>query len=513
MTSDDASSGPARRSWTDLYLGPTPDYRDDVLRADRPHAAAARLDLPGRWLPMVEIADHPPASRGCPGGRSPRPCSSSCSSPPRRRSTSVLVGEVPGSVRRGQERADRLCRVRPGVRGEPVDGRKPQGRDRGRRDRRDRSALHPRRAAGHLRDAVHGDRYGSRDALDGQRRWLRPRPADHRATPDDLVRAVARRAVDRVRVVDRRHGIDLVRKSRRLGRRTLDLGVPVGSIAFRPPDGKQLLFTGASLSAHADEIYLVNADGTGLRPVVKAGSEVYTDAVWSADGTHVLYSWADEPLHIIAADGAGDRVLRRARPAGSAGRRSRPTARRSSSSAPTTPTGSSTSIVRADGTGSPVDITGAVLETGSRYQWSPDSTVILARPNEISSQQQLWDPTTGQAPIAPWPRRATRPGGDSRPSSGRVDAVPVDAPTRPDEIACHRLLGLPPGSGARRWTRDRTMSDIGLQVDSDRLVVDGSTGWASAHTYVTYRAARSTIRVRLQSRIGAAPWGDVRSRW
>ncbi len=53
------------------------------------------------------------------------------------------------------------------------------------------------------------------------------------------------------------------------------------------------------------------------------------------------------------------------------------------------------------------------------------------------------------------------------------------------------------------------MSDIGLQVDSDRLVVDGSTGWASAHTYVTYRAARSTIRVRLQSRIGAAPWGDV----
>ena len=137
--------------------------------------------------------------------------------------------------------------------------------------------------------------------------------------------------------------------------------------------------------------------------MVKAGSEVYTDAVWSADGTHVLYSWADEPLHIIAADGTGDRVLRSGATGWERWPQVSPDGTKIVLQRADDADGMVTSIVRADGTGSPVDITGAVLETGSRYQWSPDSTMILARPNEISSQQQLWDPTTGQATIAPWP--------------------------------------------------------------------------------------------------------------
>ena len=54
------------------------------------------------------------------------------------------------------------------------------------------------------------------------------------------------------------------------------------------------------------------------------------------------------------------------------------------------------------------------------------------------------------------------------------------------------------------------MSYIDLQVDSDRLAVDGATGRASAHTYITYRATSDRVRVRLESRIGTAgPWGHV----
>ncbi len=233
-------------------------------------------------------------------------------------------------------------------------------------------------------------------------------PADHRATPGHhLVRALARRAVDRVRVVDRRHGIDLVRESRRLGppdarswrSRRLDRVPPAGRQAARC---SRALRSALTPTRSTWSTRMARAFDPSSRPA----SEVYTDAVWSADGTHVLYSWADNPCTSSPPTAPMTASSGRARPAGSARRRSRPMARRSSSSAPTTLTGWSRASSGPTGPAPPVDITGAVLETGSRYQWSPDSTVILARPNEISSQQQLWDPTTGQARIAPWPAQS-----------------------------------------------------------------------------------------------------------
>ncbi len=54
------------------------------------------------------------------------------------------------------------------------------------------------------------------------------------------------------------------------------------------------------------------------------------------------------------------------------------------------------------------------------------------------------------------------------------------------------------------------MSHIDLRVDSNRLICDGAAGRSSTHTWITYRAARATDRVRIQSRLGTtAPWGDV----
>ncbi len=54
------------------------------------------------------------------------------------------------------------------------------------------------------------------------------------------------------------------------------------------------------------------------------------------------------------------------------------------------------------------------------------------------------------------------------------------------------------------------MSHIDLRVDSNRLICDGAAGRGSTHTWITYRAARATDRVKIQSRLGTtAPWGDV----
>ena len=43
----------------DLYLGPSPDYRDDVLAAATAKRQRPAWTFPGRWLPMADIADRP----------------------------------------------------------------------------------------------------------------------------------------------------------------------------------------------------------------------------------------------------------------------------------------------------------------------------------------------------------------------------------------------------------------------------------------------------------------------
>ncbi len=43
----------------DLYLGPTPDYRDEVLAAATDTRQRPAWTFPGRWLPMADIASRP----------------------------------------------------------------------------------------------------------------------------------------------------------------------------------------------------------------------------------------------------------------------------------------------------------------------------------------------------------------------------------------------------------------------------------------------------------------------
>ncbi len=43
----------------DLYLGPTPDYRDEVLATATRSRQRPAWAIPGRWIPMADIASRP----------------------------------------------------------------------------------------------------------------------------------------------------------------------------------------------------------------------------------------------------------------------------------------------------------------------------------------------------------------------------------------------------------------------------------------------------------------------
>jgi TolB protein len=187
------------------------------------------------------------------------------------------------------------------------------------------------------------------------------------------------------------------------GLHTLDLGVPVGTLAFQPPDGRQILFNGGG-TIHSGELYLVNTDGTNLRKLVSLPNQLYSDPVWSPDGSQIAYA-DDGTVHIMAADGSDDHVLYTGTgwhgwpkwsPDGT-----RLVVQGDDGTKPVV------LVVRVDGTGQPVAIQTQLGPDGASYEWSPDSSVIFARPNQAPQdlQQQLWDPVTGAVKVAPWPAR------------------------------------------------------------------------------------------------------------
>jgi cysteine-rich repeat protein len=77
------------------------------------------------------------------------------------------------------------------------------------------------------------------------------------------------------------------------------------------PDGSRIAFRygGDSVSCAGDPtIYVINANGTGLMPVLQA--EINGGLTWSRDGSHIVYT-AGNPrtLRIVNADGTGDASL------------------------------------------------------------------------------------------------------------------------------------------------------------------------------------------------------------
>ena len=82
-----------------------------------------------------------------------------------------------------------------------------------------------------------------------------------------------------------------------------DLGIDLGDVQWRPNhDQLNVLRGGPNLGS-----YLVNADGTGLRPVGAASVSAY--GVWSPDGSTIAYDASDERIHLLNVDTGADREL------------------------------------------------------------------------------------------------------------------------------------------------------------------------------------------------------------
>jgi TolB protein len=91
------------------------------------------------------------------------------------------------------------------------------------------------------------------------------------------------------------------------------------------PDGSRVLFTRSHTDSLGDDLFSVQADGTGLRQLTNCDSECWSDesAAWSADGRHIAFTRATGPLppagvqpskvavYVMNADGRGIRQVTR----------------------------------------------------------------------------------------------------------------------------------------------------------------------------------------------------------
>jgi Tol biopolymer transport system component len=81
-------------------------------------------------------------------------------------------------------------------------------------------------------------------------------------------------------------------------------GIGEDEIATWSPDGKQLVF-GAKLDVGPDELYIVNADGTGKHKLGASGF----GPDWSPDGKRILFATPEGLVATLGVDGRGLRTL------------------------------------------------------------------------------------------------------------------------------------------------------------------------------------------------------------
>ena len=191
----------------------------------------------------------------------------------------------------------------------------------------------------------------------------------------------------------------------------LDAAVNPDYIAFRPPYGREILFR--SLIGLKYGLFVMDADGANVRTLIEPTNSVdlsqdLNNATYSADGSQIFYQrWFPDSIQlwVMNADGTDPHEFF---PEPGPGWDGVPTV---------SPDGrwlvywhviedgratQHVSVVRADGTG-PIIETGPALTGTAHWVWSPDSTKILMMADEVSSGSPLLlDPTGGPSTSVPW---------------------------------------------------------------------------------------------------------------
>jgi dipeptidyl aminopeptidase/acylaminoacyl peptidase len=201
--------------------------------------------------------------------------------------------------------------------------------------------------------------------------------------------------------------------------RLLDVGIRAANPSWRPPLGAEVLFTNDGDDSNGwGGIYAIDALGGEPRTILEPAFDRFRGwPHWSPDGSRLSYmEWVSSDeltsrVHVIGADGRGDRVLPIPPNARwEAGRGwSNDGTRLLAIRGYTGGLDDSRAVARpVDGndTGIEIDHPGAV-EAGccSSYEWSPDDSLILGTPVDASGRplpQLLVDPVTGRSWTAPW---------------------------------------------------------------------------------------------------------------
>lgn len=223
-------------------------------------------------------------------------------------------------------------------------------------------------------------------------------------TPDGRHMAV-------IHPVDGANRFDLLDVEGKLPAQRLDAAINADSIAFRPPDGRQILYR--ALVGGRYGLFAMDADGTNVRTLVPPTnmidlSQDLNSATYSADGSRIFYQrWTPDSIQlwVMGADGTNPHEFV---PQPGPGWDGVPTP---------SPDGrwiafwhviedgratQRVSVVRADGTG-PIIPTGPDIAGTAHWVWSPDSTRILMMPDDASgSSAYLLDPGGGPYTTVAW---------------------------------------------------------------------------------------------------------------
>jgi dipeptidyl aminopeptidase/acylaminoacyl peptidase len=191
--------------------------------------------------------------------------------------------------------------------------------------------------------------------------------------------------------------------------------------AFRPPDGKEMLFVGTDQNSAngGPGVYAVDLSTGAVRTIVEADSSHELDlARWSPDGRSISYATWDSTAngltvrtHIVAADGTGDRVL--PAPAGAVwdvgGSWSNDGTRLLIVRGYTADWQDSRAvIIPADGSVTGVEVVYPGPIQGNccyAWKWSPDDSMVVGNPIDSSGQPQaqvVVDSATAELRPAPW---------------------------------------------------------------------------------------------------------------
>lgn len=188
------------------------------------------------------------------------------------------------------------------------------------------------------------------------------------------------------------------------GARSVDLGVTLdGELAWRPPDGQEIVFRGVDGGRAA--LFLAEADGSEPRPItpVDGGQNSYLWVTWSPDGQRLAYSTNNaQETHVLTIDGPDVEIRPvNGRPIGFP--RFSPDGRQLAVMAwhPTGGTNVQVGVFAADDATPVLTQTGPVFSAGIQFDWSPDGTAILVDQWD-TDQPWLLDPEGGEGTPTPW---------------------------------------------------------------------------------------------------------------